>query len=108
MPNLWTKEQVKLGFNLYCQLPFGKLHKGNPEIIELAKLIGRTPSAVAMKLCNLVSIDQEIRPTRRNTKGLCAIAVLTGHQRLNRTSDRWPPDPDYEKPICVRRSDSLE
>jgi hypothetical protein len=36
--NRWTKEQLKLAFNLYCQLPFGKLHKGNKEIIELAGL----------------------------------------------------------------------
>ena len=34
--NRWNKEQLKLAFNLYCQLPFGKLHKGNAEIIELA------------------------------------------------------------------------
>jgi len=50
--NRWTKEQLKLTFNLYCQLPFGKLHKGNKEIIELAGLIGRTPSALAMKIGN--------------------------------------------------------
>ncbi|MBI3778014.1 MAG: HNH endonuclease, partial [Gammaproteobacteria bacterium] len=28
-----------------------------PEIIELARLIGRTPSAVAMKACNFASLD---------------------------------------------------
>src|SRR3990167_652850 len=43
----WTKEQLKLAFHLYCQLPFGRLHNRNPEIIKLATLIGRTPSAVA-------------------------------------------------------------
>jgi len=69
MPNLWTKEQVKLGFNLYCQLPFGKLHSGNPEIIELANLIGRTPSAVAMKLCNIASLDPAITSTGRSGLG---------------------------------------
>ena len=34
----WTKDQLKLAFHLYCQLPFGKLHSKNPEIIELAKI----------------------------------------------------------------------
>jgi len=67
--NRWTKEQVKLGFNLYCQLPFGKLHSRNPEIIELAGLIDRTPSAVAMKLCNIASLDPAITDTGRSGLG---------------------------------------
>jgi len=67
--NRWTKEQVKLGFNLYCQLPFGKLHRRNPEVIELAELIGRTPSAVAMKLCNIASLDPAITGTGRSGLG---------------------------------------
>lgn len=61
----WTKEQAKLAFHLYCQLPFGKLHKGNPEIIRLAQAIGRTPSAVAMKLVNFASLDPAITSTGR-------------------------------------------
>lgn len=64
----WTRDQVKLAFHLYCQLPFGKLHSRNPEIIRLASLIGRTPSAVAMKLVNLASLDPSITETGR--KGL--------------------------------------
>ncbi|MDQ6958011.1 MAG: hypothetical protein Q9M24_02735 [Mariprofundaceae bacterium] len=70
----WTKEQLKLAFNLYCQLPFGKLHKGNKEIIELAGLIGRTPSALAMKLCNIASIDPAITSSGR--KGLGNASAL--------------------------------
>lgn len=61
----WTKEQLKLAFHLYCQLPFGKLHSRNREIVELASLIGRTPSAVAMKLVNLASLDPAITSTGR-------------------------------------------
>ena len=64
----WTRDQLKLGFYLYCQLPFGKLHSRNREIIELSKLIGRTPSAVAMKLVNFASLDPAITGTGR--KGL--------------------------------------
>ncbi len=67
--NRWTKEQLKLAFNLYCQLPFGKLHKGNNEIIELAGLIGRTPSALAMKLCNIASLDPAITSSGRSGLG---------------------------------------
>lgn len=65
---LWTREQVLIALNLYCQLPFGKLHKGNPLIIKIAKLIGRTPDALAMKLTNLASLDPQI--TESGRKGL--------------------------------------
>lgn len=67
--NRWTKEQLKLAFNLYCQLPFGKLHSRNSEIIELAAIIGRTASAVAMKLVNFASLDPAITSTGRSGLG---------------------------------------
>jgi predicted restriction endonuclease len=57
-----------MAFNLYCQLPFGKMDSRNPDIIRYAKLIGRTPSALAMKLCNIASLDPAITSTGR--KGL--------------------------------------
>ena len=63
--NRWTKEQLKLAFHLYCQLPFGKLDMRTPEVIRLATLIGRTPGAVAMKLSNFASLDPAIRGNRR-------------------------------------------
>lgn len=64
----WTKEQLKLAFHLYCQLPFGKLDMRTREVIWLATLIGRTPGAVAMKLSNFASLDPAITGTGR--KGL--------------------------------------
>ena len=54
---LWTKEQIKLAFHLYCQLPYGRIHGRNPEIMALAKVIGRTSDAVAMKMLNIASLD---------------------------------------------------
>jgi hypothetical protein len=65
----WTKEQLKLAFHLYCQLPFGRLHNRNLEIIKLATLIGRTPSAVAMKLVNFASLDPAIVNSGRSGLG---------------------------------------
>lgn len=62
---LWTKEQIKLAFHLYCQLPYGRIHGRNPEIIALAKFIGRTSDAVAMKMLNIASIDPAITSTGR-------------------------------------------
>lgn len=71
---LWTREQVLVALNLYCQMPFGKMHKGNPDIIQVAKLIGRTPDALAMKLTNLASLDPQI--TESGRKGLSACSKL--------------------------------
>ena len=62
---LWAKEQVKLAFHLYCQLPYGRIHGRNPEIIALAKVIGRTSDAVAMKMLNIASLDPGITSTGR-------------------------------------------
>ncbi|MDP2188334.1 MAG: HNH endonuclease [Sphingobacteriaceae bacterium] len=55
--NLWTREELILAFNLYLKLPFGKMHKHNPEIIDLANLLDRTPSSIGMRLGNFASCD---------------------------------------------------
>ena len=69
----WTHQQLLVAFNLYCQMPFGKMHSRNPEIIKYAELIGRTPSALAMKLTNIASLDPAITSTGR--KGLQGASV---------------------------------
>jgi len=61
----WTREQLKLAFHFYCQTPFGKLDARNKDVINLANLIGRTPSALAMKLVNLASLDPAILASGR-------------------------------------------
>ena len=55
--NLWSREELILAFNLYLKLPFGKMHKHTPEVIELANLLGRTPSSIGMRLGNFASVD---------------------------------------------------
>ncbi|MFZ6708549.1 HNH endonuclease [Undibacterium sp. TC9W] len=74
--NNWTREQLLIAFNLYCQLPFGKFHSRHPEIIAFASLIGRTPSALAMKLVNIASLDPVITDSGRSG--------LTGASKLDR------------------------
>ena len=64
----WTRRELLIAFALYCRIPFGRLHRGNTEIIRFAGAIGRTPGALAMKLSNLASLDPEITSTGR--KGL--------------------------------------
>jgi predicted restriction endonuclease len=53
----WTREEVLLTINLYCKLPYQKLRQTTPEIIELADLLKRTPSAISMRCCNYVQFD---------------------------------------------------
>ena len=55
----WLQDELLIVFRLYCRTPFGRLHQRNPEIVELARLIGRTPGAVAMKACNFASLDPQ-------------------------------------------------
>jgi putative restriction endonuclease len=52
MANNWQEDELLLTLHLYCRAPFGKLHQSNPNIIQLAQIIGRTPSAVAIKACS--------------------------------------------------------
>jgi hypothetical protein len=68
--SVWSRQQLLVAFDLYCRLPFGKLHHRNPEIIRWANLIGRTPSALAMKLTNIASLDPKITESgRRGLRG---------------------------------------
>ena len=62
----WTRQQSLVAFSLYCRLPFGRFHSRNPEIIQYAHIIGRTPSALAMKLSNIASLDPAITSTGRS------------------------------------------
>ena len=64
---LWTRDELILAINLYCKLPFGRLHRTNPQVIHLAELIGRTPSSIAYKLVNFASLDPSLKA--RGIKG---------------------------------------
>lgn len=66
--NLWTREELILAFNLYFQIPFGKMHTSNPKIIYLANLMGRTPSSITLRLVNFASVDPYHR--NRGVKGM--------------------------------------
>lgn len=61
MRRLWTEDELIKSLKLYCELPFGRLHSKNPEIISLAQMMGRTPSSVALKMVNFASLDPTIK-----------------------------------------------
>lgn len=64
----WSPVELLIVFRLYCHTPFGRLHQRNPEIIDLARLLGRTISAVGMKACSFASLDP--RHQERQIKSL--------------------------------------
>lgn len=63
----WLHDELILAFNLYCKTPFGRIHNRNPDIISLAKTIGRSPSAVSWKLANFARLDPSLQ--ERNIAG---------------------------------------
>ena len=48
----WTDEEMILSLELYYRLPFSKFSGRTPEVQQLALITGRTPSSIAMRLCN--------------------------------------------------------
>lgn len=56
----WSREELLVAFGLYCRTPFGRLHSRNPDIINYSQRMGRTPSALAMKLTNIASLDPAV------------------------------------------------
>ena len=82
----WSEEETILAFYYYCQIPFGKIHKGNLVIIRIASLLGRTPSSVSRKMGNLGHFDPELR--KRNISGL-SNASKTDAAVVSRFFDNW-------------------
>ncbi|MBN1546268.1 MAG: HNH endonuclease [Syntrophaceae bacterium] len=68
----WTHDELMVAMNLYCKLPFGQLRHGNPLVIEIAERLGRSPSSLSMKLCNLASLDPYHQA--RGIKGLSSVS----------------------------------
>ncbi|TVQ18163.1 MAG: HNH endonuclease [Leptolyngbya sp. DLM2.Bin15] len=68
----WTRDELIIAMNLYCKLPFGQINHKTPIIIEVAEKLGRTPSSLAMKLSNFVSLDPAQQA--RGIRGLSGVS----------------------------------
>lgn len=64
----WTREQTIVACNLYCKIPFNKVSSTHPDIIRIAKIIGRNANSVKMKIGNFGSFDPELK--KRGIVGL--------------------------------------
>ena len=59
--NNWTKDETIIAFNVYCKIPFKSSSKTNSTIIKYANIIGRSPSALNMKIGNFGRLDPELK-----------------------------------------------
>lgn len=67
----WHRDEIILALDLYFRLASGKIHAGNPQVIELSRIINqlpiyevkpdelkfRNPNGVSLKLSNFLAID---------------------------------------------------
>jgi len=103
---LWTRDELILAINLYCKLPFGKMHNRTPEIRELAALIDRTPGSVARKLGNFASFDPTLKA--RGIGGLPNASKLDA-QIWNEFYNNWDAALiESEKLLAKKKNTTIE
>jgi putative restriction endonuclease len=83
----WSREEMILAFNLYCQIPFGKIHSHNPQIIKLAEMLGRTPSSISLRLSNFASHDPALQ-----ARGV--VGMRGGGNQVGAIWDEFANDPE--------------
>lgn len=85
----WTRDELLVLLNVYHKLTFGQLDARQAVVIALAEKLGRGANSVAMKLCNLASLDPALK--LRGIKGLPGASALDRatwqefHEDLNET-----------------------
>lgn len=98
---LWTKDELILAINLYCKLPFGKLHRHNPEIINFAHIIDRSVNSVALKLVNFASLDPSLQA--RGIKGASNVSKLD-REVWNEFYNNWNRLPFESEILLAKKS----
>jgi len=66
--NNWSREELIVAFNLYCKTPFTKINASNQAVKQLAPVLGRSASSVALKLANFARLDPALQ--ERNISGM--------------------------------------
>lgn len=61
MKEKWTREETIVAFYVYCHIPFRESRQSHPMIRKYASLIGRSPSALNMKVGNIGRLDPTLR-----------------------------------------------
>lgn len=64
----WTHDETVIALGLYFQIPFGKINQTTPEVVRIARLMERKPSALSMKMGNIGRLDPTL--AQRGVTGL--------------------------------------
>ncbi len=99
MASNWTREEEIIVFNLYCKIPFNKSGKTHPDVIRIAKMIGRTPSAVNMKIGNFGSFDDNLKA--RGISGLTNASKLD-EEIFSEFNGNWD-DLAYQSELLIQK-----
>jgi putative restriction endonuclease len=54
----WSFEETSMAFVLYLLMPMSELDDTCAQVQKLASALGRTPSSVALKICNIAAHDE--------------------------------------------------
>jgi len=81
----WSPNELLVALDLYCRIPYSGIHARNEEIQNVAKHLGRTPSALAMKLSNFAAFDpiHQLRGIKGLKNGAKADEILMHEFLLN-------------------------
>lgn len=104
--NNWTIEQTIVALNLYCKIPFNRVTSTHPEIIRIAKIIGRSTNSLKMKIGNFGSFDPELK--RRGIVGLSNTSKLDREVWLEFNNNWENLAFESEKLIAIFSNTTLE
>ncbi|MEO0017768.1 MAG: hypothetical protein RLZZ522_1051 [Verrucomicrobiota bacterium] len=96
----WTRDQLLVVLNLYHKLRFGQFDQRQPVVVDLAQRLGRTPSAVAMKLSNFASLDPALK-----LRGIQGLEGASNHDRA--MWEEYHANPAELVPLSQEHFDAL-
>ncbi len=73
----WSREEMILVFNLYFKLTYGQMDHRNPQVQELANIMGRSSNSVAMRLNNFAACDPMLK-----ARGISGLSSNTKSSQL--------------------------
>lgn len=55
----WTRDETILALSFYYEMSYGQISSNNKYLREMAELMRRSPSSLAMKMINLAALDEK-------------------------------------------------
>lgn len=109
---LWTRPEQVRALELYLRTPFGRIHNKNPEIITLAEYLGRTASALSLKMVNFAALDPTIHQKgmdgfSKSDAAIWAEFFSAPSSFLEKVSKWSPPDYSANLNYAQPRSDEF-